>query len=100
MQVSIENIYGGLNIKLISESIPNLNATGFAIDAGIQYVTGAKDNLKFGISLKNIGPRMSFSGDGLTFREYVDPNYQMAVSHNSAEFESRWKKTLPSPTLT
>ena len=81
------SIYGGFTIKMISEQISNVRAGGMAFDAGIQYVTGAKDNLKFGISLKNIGPRMSFSGDGLSFREYVNPNYQTAVNHKSAEFE-------------
>ena len=32
------------------------------LDAGIQYRTGEEDELKFGISFKNWGPRMSFSG--------------------------------------
>ena len=50
-------------------------------------MTGKKDNLKFGISLKNVGPRMSFSGDGLSFRNYVDPNYEMTVEQRSSEFE-------------
>ena len=63
------SIYGGFTLRMISEQISDLKAGGVAFDAGIQYVTGAKDNLKFGISLKNIGQRMSFSGDGLTFRD-------------------------------
>ena len=57
---------------MISEQISNVGASGIALDAGIQYVTGAKDNLKFGISLKNVGPRMSFSGDGLSFRGMLE----------------------------
>lgn len=63
-----DNIYGGLNAKLISESISNAHALGFAIDAGIQYVADVahdKKNLHFGISLKNVGPPMKYSGDGL-----------------------------------
>ena len=81
------SIYGGVTIKLVSEQISNLSAQGIALDAGIQYVTGKKDNLKFGISLKNVGPRMSFSGDGLSFRNYVDPNYEMTIEQRSSEFE-------------
>ena len=81
------SIYGGVTVKLVSEQISNLAAQGIALDAGIQYVTGKKDNLKFGISLKNVGPRMSFSGDGLSFRNYVDPNYEMTVEQRSSEFE-------------
>tara|TARA_B100001964_G_scaffold187336_1_gene208262 strand:- start:1306 stop:2379 length:1074 start_codon:yes stop_codon:yes gene_type:complete len=81
------SIYGGFTIKMISEQISDLSASGVAFDAGIQYVTGAKENLKFGISLKNIGPRMSFSGDGLSFRNYLNPNYEMTVEQKSSEFE-------------
>ncbi len=59
------SIYGGITIKIISESIADVSAQGIAIDAGIQYVTGDMEQIKFGITLKNIGPRMKFSGDGL-----------------------------------
>jgi len=81
------SIYGGFTIKMISEQISNLSASGVAFDAGIQYITGAKENLKFGISLKNVGPRMSFSGDGLSFRNYLNPNYEMTAEQRSSEFE-------------
>ena len=49
---------------------------------------GSEDNLKFGIALKNVGPRMSFTGDGLSFRgivgdadDYVDANADREVEH-------------------
>lgn len=44
------SIYGGINFKVISENIANLKASGMAIDAGIRYVTGEQDQVKFGIS--------------------------------------------------
>ena len=53
------SIYGGLNVKLISESIEDASAMGIAIDAGIQYVTGEQDQIKFGVALKNVGPPLS-----------------------------------------
>ena len=83
------SIYGGVTVKMISEQISNVGANGVALDAGIQYVTGAKDNLKFGISLKNVGPRMSFTGDGLSFRGIVgdDDDYKMTIEQRSSEFE-------------
>lgn len=62
------SIYGGLNVKVLSEGIPNASAQGVAFDAGIQYVTGKDDQVKFGISMKNWGPPMKFTGDGLSFR--------------------------------
>ena len=43
------SIYGGMTVKMISEQISNVGANGVALDAGIQYVTGAEDNFKFGI---------------------------------------------------
>jgi len=60
-------IYGGVNIKLIDEAISNVHAFGAAVDAGIQYVAGKDKNIHFGISLKNVGPAMSYAGDGLGF---------------------------------
>ena len=88
-QIFSNSIYGGATIKVISEQISNVSATGVALDAGIQYVTGPSDNLKFGISLKNVGPRMSFTGDGLSFRAIVgnEDDYKMTVEQRSSEFE-------------
>jgi len=81
------SIYGGITVKMISEQISNVGANGLALDAGIQYVTGAKDNLKFGISLKNVGARMSFTGDGLSFRGNLSDQYKMTIEQRSSEFE-------------
>lgn len=86
------SIYGGITIRAISESISDVKASGFAFDAGIMYVTGsneAKDNLKFGISLKNVGSPMKFSGDGLSFRGYppIVGNYQVTVEQRTEKFE-------------
>ncbi len=60
------SIFGGLTLRALSESLPNANAHGVAFDAGIRYITGEKDHVKFGISLKNVGPRMQYSGDGFS----------------------------------
>lgn len=65
------SIYGGIVFKFISESISDVNAFGMAIDAGIQYVAGENDQMTFGVTLKNVGPQMRFSGDGLSFKDLV-----------------------------
>ncbi|MCC7317700.1 MAG: PorV/PorQ family protein [Bacteroidales bacterium] len=65
------SIHAGFVLKIISESISDISAQGVALDAGIQYVTGLQENIHFGITLKNIGPTMSFSGDGLSLRAFV-----------------------------
>ncbi|MDP4683184.1 MAG: PorV/PorQ family protein, partial [Crocinitomicaceae bacterium] len=38
-----QSISGGINFKVISESLSNLKANGMAIDAGIRYVTGEQE---------------------------------------------------------
>ena len=63
------SIYGGFALRIISESIANVSSRGYAFDAGIRYVTGDNDQIKFGIALKNVGPTMNASGDGLSFSE-------------------------------
>lgn len=68
------SIYGGLTLKIINESIADATAQGVAIDAGIQYVTGEMENVRFGISLRNVGPKMRFSGDGFSLKTFVPNN--------------------------
>lgn len=86
-----DNIYGGINFKLINEQIPNAAARGLAIDAGIQYHAGKHDQVHFGIALKNWGPKMSYRGDGLS-RQAATLNssgrsYELTVNNRSASFE-------------
>lgn len=82
------SIFGGATIKVINEGIDNVTATGFAIDAGVQYVTGEDYEIKFGITLKNWGPSMSYSGDGLSVNAvYNGSNHTQSVEQRSQEFE-------------
>jgi len=82
------SIYGGFNLKIISESISDVSAQGVAIDAGIQYITGEKENIHFGISLKNVGPTMRFRGDGLSIRSFIPgQESKFTLEHRSADFE-------------
>jgi len=82
------SIHGGLLIRSISESIDNVRTSGLAFDAGIQYVTGPKDNIHFGIALKNVGPAMQFSGDGLAVQGMlVQGSDQLTLEQRSARAE-------------
>ncbi len=90
------SIYGGLAVKVISGGISDLNTSSVSVDAGIQYVTGVgkdkagnrrQDNLRFGISMKNVGPTMMYKGDGLSFRGSVPSGVNMTLEQRSAEFE-------------
>ena len=81
------SIHGGANIKVITESTDDVSATGVAIDAGIQYQTGENDELKFGISLKNIGPALSFGGTGESFTMVNEAGNSMTVEFRPGEME-------------
>ncbi|MBN8701736.1 MAG: PorV/PorQ family protein [Bacteroidetes bacterium] len=83
-----DNIYGGLNLKIISEGIADVKARGVALDAGIQYVTGKWNRVKFGIALKNVGPRMTYRGDGLSFNASVlSTGTILTAEQRSSDFE-------------
>jgi hypothetical protein len=85
-----DNIFGGVNVKMINEQIPNVAARGLALDAGIQYHTGKYDQIHIGIALKNWGPKMHYAGDGLSRQVVVTSisnSYELTVNNRSASFE-------------
>ncbi len=79
----------GILFRGVSESIADVNAFGFAIDAGVQYVTGENDNFKFGISLRNIGSRMEYGGEGLTTQGPAPDgdDYELTFNQRASDFE-------------
>ncbi len=62
-KVLTDRVSVGTNLKLISESIQNASAVGFALDMGVQY--RFNDFLSMGATLKNIGTDMQFTGQDL-----------------------------------
>lgn len=81
-------ISGGVLVRIVSESISNLSVGGFAIDAGVNYVTGKDDRLKFGITLRNVGPTMRYSGNGLSDRVTIqNTEKSLTVNQRSNDFE-------------
>jgi len=82
------SIHGGLLVRMVSEGVSNVRTQGMCFDAGIQYVTGPKDNVHFGIALKNVGPAMQFAGDGLSVQGLlVSGSDQLTLEHRSDRFE-------------
>ncbi|MCB0769007.1 MAG: PorV/PorQ family protein [Flavobacteriales bacterium] len=82
------SIHGGFLVRMVSESIANVRTSGVCFDAGIHYVTGPQDNVHFGIALKNVGPAMAFSGDGLSVQGFlVNGSDQLTLEQRSANFE-------------
>lgn len=76
-------ISAGLSIKLISEQIDRVSASGIAFDFGVQYHSLAKiTGLQVGVAVKNIGPQMKFDGPGL---------YRNALSSDGRRPEQKYK---------
>lgn len=90
-KVFSNSIYGGFTVRIIDENISNVGAQGVCVDAGIQYVTGTnedRNNVRFGISLKNVGTPMKFGGDGLSTRLNAPTGtYQLTVDQRTEGFE-------------
>jgi hypothetical protein len=77
----------GITLRGVSESTADINAFAFAIDAGVQYVTGEDDNFKFGISLRNVGGKMKFSGEALNTLSNVEAGHEITLSQRPAGYE-------------
>jgi hypothetical protein len=82
------SIYGGITFKVISHSIPDASATGVALDVGVMYVTGERNQARFGVALRNIGPKMKYTGDGFSIKAlFESSDYSVTVNQRSESFE-------------
>jgi len=82
------SIRGGATIRLINESISDVSATGVCIDAGIMYTAGDNDEVRFGISLRNVGTPMTMSGDGLSFTgQAIEGDHTLTQTSLAAKYE-------------
>jgi hypothetical protein len=62
----------GLTTTLISERMGDVSASGVAFNAGVIYDNlAAVEGLSIGVTVKNIGPQMSFDGSGLLLQASV-----------------------------
>jgi hypothetical protein len=76
----------GVLVRGVSEALPAVTAFGLAIDAGVQYVSGEKDNFKLGISLRNTGAPMEFNGQGLSLNSPVGDG-SLTLEQRAEDFE-------------
>ena len=83
-----KSIHAGIAATFVSEQISNIRSTGMAFEAGIQYVTGKRDNFHFGITLRNIGTNMRFSGTGFSTENTAEQGeYPLSTQVPSEKFE-------------
>ncbi len=59
-----DRIGAGFTLKGLGRKIDDVSSNSVAFDAGMTYVVG-ESGLRFGVSLRNIGAEMTFSGNGL-----------------------------------
>ncbi len=106
-----DQISAGINMKVVSESTPDVRTSGVGFDAGLQFATelikdvttkktkylsdnpAAKrgSDIRFGVSIKNIGPDLKYSGDGLATKSNINGNTFTTTTSQRAD-----KTQLPS----
>jgi hypothetical protein len=83
-----ENISGGVLVRAVSEGVPNATSQGLSLDAGIQYKAGKNDRSRFGVTLRNVGPALQFSGDGLSARGILDGyDHSLTLEKRTSSYE-------------
>ncbi|RYZ56481.1 MAG: PorV/PorQ family protein [Sphingobacteriales bacterium] len=85
----VKGVYGGIGATFVSQQINSVRASGAAFEAGIQYITGKRDNFHFGVTLRNVGTNMRFSGSGfaLNAENPGNENQQMNLQVPTEKFE-------------
>lgn len=84
-----DQIYVGLAVKVVSESVPDASSTGVGFDAGVQY-HDRTGKFKLGVALRNIGPTLRYTGDGLTVRAELagsNAGFDNAVQIEAEKYE-------------
>ena len=80
---------GGVLLRVFSENASNVKMQGVAFDAGIQYQTSwkNKDDIHFGVSIKNIGPDVKYTGDGISIKmQNLINNQEVTVIQRASKY--------------
>ena len=89
-----DRIAAGATVKIVSESIDDVNASAVAFDAGMTYdISGT--GLRLGVALKNIGSEIQFGGTGLVTEGRI-PGQEPSANPNALAIES---ESVELPTL-
>lgn len=89
-----DKINGGFQIKLYNQGTADVNASAIAFDAGVQYATTTnpesikQNDLRFAVSVKDIGPDFRPGGDGLTIKSELTGNdYETTTALRAEKIE-------------
>ena len=83
------HVNAGAAATYVSEQISNVNAIGLAFEGGIQYVTGKTDNFHLGVTLRNLGTNMRFTGTGFALnadQTQATPTFAVTANQPSDKF--------------
>jgi len=88
-----DRIAVGVTMNLITERLERVGTTGIAFNIGVQYTgVGSINGLSLGVVVKNIGPQMTYDGNGLLRTGQIDdvlrPGSFYLVRAASAELPS------------
>lgn len=78
-----DKIHAGVAATFVSEQIASVKANGAVFEAGIQYVAGKRDNFHFGITLRNLGTNMRYSGSGFAINSQAPENENYLISRET-----------------
>ena len=84
------SIRAGIGATYVSEQVTNISAQGMAFEAGVQYTTGKRDNFHFGITLRNLGTNMRFTGQGFAVNgdaPQSSPSFAVTETYPSDNFD-------------
>jgi len=76
-----DRIRFGASLKLVNETIMQTNANSVAFDIGVQYAHGSLP-LNLGIVLRNLGPKMQYSGSNLEQSMQPDESESGTISEH------------------
>lgn len=83
----------GASLNFVSERILSMSASGVAMDFGVQYTTGW-NGMVFGMTMKNFGTSMQFTGENLNVN-VPPPGSDPAAENRTLSFSSS-KFEMPS----
>ena len=81
-----DRVAAGITVKIISETIADVSASATAFDAGMTYIVG-ESGLRLGVSLKNVGNELQYSGSGLIQQAQIG-NQEPTANTNALAFEA------------
>ncbi len=74
----------GATVNYLNEHVQSMNAAGLAVDFGVQYKTDWR-GLSLAMTMKNLGPSMSFDGDNLDV-SILPPGAEPGASNRIVRF--------------